>query len=52
MFAGSFSLDAAEAVCAGGSIEPTEILDLIGRLSAKSLLQVEDRVRGTMIAGH
>ncbi|HEY1296392.1 MAG TPA: LuxR C-terminal-related transcriptional regulator [Chloroflexota bacterium] len=41
VFAGSFSLEAAEAVCAGGGIEPTEILDLIGRLSAKSLLQVE-----------
>jgi predicted ATPase/DNA-binding CsgD family transcriptional regulator len=42
VFAGSFSLEAAEAVCAGGDIEPSEILDLIGQLSAKSLLQVED----------
>jgi non-specific serine/threonine protein kinase len=42
VFAGSFSLEAAEAVCAGGGIEPAEILDLIERLSAKSLLQVED----------
>ena len=43
VFAGSFSLEAAEAVCAGVGVEPTEILDLIGRLSAKSLLQVEDQ---------
>jgi non-specific serine/threonine protein kinase len=43
VFAGTFSLEAAEAVCAGGGIEPTEILDLVGRLSAKSLLQVEDQ---------
>jgi non-specific serine/threonine protein kinase len=43
VFAGSFSLEAAEAVCAGGDIEPTKILDLIGRLSAKSLLQVEEQ---------
>jgi non-specific serine/threonine protein kinase len=43
VFAGSFSLEAAEAVCAGGGIEATAILDLIGRLSAKSLLQVEDQ---------
>jgi hypothetical protein len=40
-----FSLDAAEAVCAGGGIAPTDILDLVGRLSAKSLLQVEDKGR-------
>jgi non-specific serine/threonine protein kinase len=43
VFAGSFSLEAAEAVCAGGGIEATGILELIGRLSAKSLLQVEDQ---------
>jgi non-specific serine/threonine protein kinase len=43
VFAGSFSLEAAEAVCVSRRIEPTEILDLIERLSAKSLLQVEDQ---------
>jgi non-specific serine/threonine protein kinase len=43
VFAGSFSLEAAEAVCAGAGIEPADMLDLIGRLSAKSLLQVEDQ---------
>jgi predicted ATPase len=31
VLAGSFSVEVAEAGCAGGGIEPTKILDLIGR---------------------
>ncbi len=41
VFAGSFSLEAAEFVCAGGEIRSDETLTLLGRLVDKSLLQVE-----------
>jgi DNA-binding CsgD family transcriptional regulator/tetratricopeptide (TPR) repeat protein len=41
VFAGGWTLEAAEAVCAGESLAPTSILDLLGRLVAKSLVQVE-----------
>jgi predicted ATPase/DNA-binding CsgD family transcriptional regulator len=40
-FAGGASLEAAEAVCAGGGIRGSEVMDLLGRLAAKSLAQVE-----------
>jgi non-specific serine/threonine protein kinase len=42
VFAGGFSLQAAEAVCAGGEIVPEAVLDLLLRLVDKSLVQVED----------
>jgi predicted ATPase/DNA-binding SARP family transcriptional activator len=42
VFAGSFSLDAAEDVCAGGAIEKRDIVDLLLRLVDKSLVIVED----------
>jgi predicted ATPase/DNA-binding SARP family transcriptional activator len=42
VFAGSFSLDAAAVVCAGGAIEERRILELVGRLVDKSLVTVED----------
>jgi predicted ATPase/DNA-binding NarL/FixJ family response regulator len=38
VFAGSFDLDAAEAVCAGGGIATGEIADLVDGLVAKSIL--------------
>ena len=38
VFAGSFSLDAAEAVCAGGAIARGEILDLLTHLIDRSLV--------------
>jgi predicted ATPase/DNA-binding NarL/FixJ family response regulator len=38
VFAGSFDLDAAEAVCAVGGIAPGEIVNLIDALVAKSIL--------------
>ena len=41
VFAGGWSLAAAETVCAGGSVEDWEVLDLLSRLAAKSLLVVE-----------
>ncbi len=41
VFAGSFSLDAAEAVCAGDGIQGHDVLDLLGHLVDRSLVQVE-----------
>jgi predicted ATPase/DNA-binding CsgD family transcriptional regulator len=38
VFSGSFDLDAAEAVCAGGGIAAGEIADLVDALVAKSIL--------------
>jgi predicted ATPase/class 3 adenylate cyclase len=41
VFAGGWSLDAAEVVCAGGVVDATAILDLLGSLVDKSLVLVE-----------
>jgi DNA-binding SARP family transcriptional activator len=41
VFAGGFTLDAAEQVAAGGGIKQSEMLDLLTRLADKSLLRVE-----------
>jgi len=41
VFAGGWSLEAAESVCAGGEGEDGEVLDLLSRLAAKSLAVVE-----------
>jgi non-specific serine/threonine protein kinase len=41
VFAGGWTLEAAEAVCGGEGIEPAEVLDLLGRLVDKSLVQAE-----------
>ncbi|WP_239158144.1 LuxR C-terminal-related transcriptional regulator [Streptomyces sp. SID13726] len=38
IFAGSFCLDAAEDVCSGEGIAPTEVLDLLDRLTAQSVI--------------
>jgi predicted ATPase/class 3 adenylate cyclase len=43
VFAGGWSVDAAEAVCAGGGIDATSILDLLTSLVDKSLAIVEER---------
>jgi predicted ATPase/DNA-binding SARP family transcriptional activator len=48
VFAGGFSLDAAEAVCAGGEIEGGEVLDLVAALVERSLVgmrEQDDRAR-------
>jgi predicted ATPase/class 3 adenylate cyclase/DNA-binding CsgD family transcriptional regulator len=42
VFAGSFTLEAAEAVCAGNGLEPEQVLDLLGGLVDRSLVQVAD----------
>jgi non-specific serine/threonine protein kinase len=41
VFAGGWSLEAAEAVCSGGSIEKLEVLDLLAQLIDKSLVVTE-----------
>jgi tetratricopeptide (TPR) repeat protein len=47
VFAGSFILEAAEAICAGDPIRREEVLTLVGRLVDKSLLTVEPNSYGT-----
>lgn len=42
VFAGSFSLDAAEAICGGGPVESSDVLDLLGHLVDRSLLMPEE----------
>jgi predicted ATPase len=46
VFAGGFTLPAAEAVCSDGGVPHAAILDLLGGLAAKSLVVVEDRGAG------
>ncbi len=46
VFCGGWSLAAAEAVCAGGCVEEWEILDLVARLAAKSLVVAEPPENG------
>jgi DNA-binding CsgD family transcriptional regulator/tetratricopeptide (TPR) repeat protein len=42
VFAGGFTLEAAEAVCAGGTVDSYAVLDLLTRLVDKSLVQAGD----------
>jgi predicted ATPase/DNA-binding SARP family transcriptional activator len=42
VFAGSFSLDAAARVCAGGAVEPRDVVTLLLGIVDKSLAVVED----------
>jgi predicted ATPase/class 3 adenylate cyclase len=41
VFAGGWTLDAAEAICSGGGIEAADILDLLTQLVDKSLVVVD-----------
>ena len=45
-FSGGFSLEAAEAVCAGEPITERDVIDLLGNLVAKSLVMRTDEVSG------
>jgi predicted ATPase len=45
VFAGSFDIAAAEAVCAGGAVEAQDVFELMTQLVAKSLLTVDDAGR-------
>jgi predicted ATPase/DNA-binding CsgD family transcriptional regulator len=42
VFAGGFSLEAAEGICTGGGIEEDDVLDLLSRLVDKSLVSVAE----------
>jgi predicted ATPase/class 3 adenylate cyclase/DNA-binding CsgD family transcriptional regulator len=42
VFSAGFTLDAAEAVCADDQVDSYAVLDLLGRLVDKSLVQVDD----------
>ena len=46
VFAGSFDLDATEAVIAGGDIAEVEVLDLLVALVTKSLVQADEDAGG------
>jgi predicted ATPase/class 3 adenylate cyclase/Tfp pilus assembly protein PilF len=46
VFSGGWSLEGAEAVCSGGSVDEWEVLDLLSRLVAKSLVVVEPPSEG------
>jgi predicted ATPase/DNA-binding CsgD family transcriptional regulator len=46
VFRGGFTLEAAEAVCAGDGIEPSQVVDLLDSLTAKSLIHRDDSAAG------
>jgi predicted ATPase/DNA-binding SARP family transcriptional activator len=50
IFAGSFTLEAAEAICAGKEIRSDQVLAFLGRLVDKSLLNVEPAPQDTDLA--
>ena len=41
VFAGGFELDASEAICTADSVDPFDVLDLLGSLVSKSLVAAE-----------
>ncbi len=43
VFAGGFTLEAAEDVCSAGDIRPEKVLDLLSNLVDKSLVVIQDR---------
>ncbi|MFW6176047.1 MAG: AfsR/SARP family transcriptional regulator, partial [Acidobacteriota bacterium] len=43
VFGGSASLEACEAICAGGVVRPKDVLDLLTRLVHQSLVVVDER---------
>jgi predicted ATPase/class 3 adenylate cyclase len=47
VFAGGWTLEAAEAVCVGEGIEAWEVLDLLTRLADKSLAAADEQPGGT-----
>ncbi len=48
VFAGGWTLEAAEVVGADGSIEGSDVLDLLGRLVDKSLVEAEAEAQGAV----
>ena len=51
VFAGAFSLEAAEAVASGDPVQADDVLDLLGRLVDKSLLVAEPTARSRPATG-
>jgi len=47
VFAGGFTLDAAEAVTSGEGLAPADVLPLLGSLVAKSMVVTDDTATGT-----
>ena len=47
VFAGGWTLEAAEAICAGGDVEDDQVLDLLARLVDRSLALVQEIPRGS-----
>jgi non-specific serine/threonine protein kinase len=47
VFAGGLTLEAAEAVCNGGAIDESDVLDLLAHLADKSLVIPEEGAGGT-----
>jgi predicted ATPase/DNA-binding SARP family transcriptional activator len=43
VFAGGFTLEAAEQICAGGAIGPRDVLDLVAALVERSLVVMRER---------
>ncbi|HEV2125861.1 MAG TPA: hypothetical protein VGW38_24150, partial [Chloroflexota bacterium] len=48
VFAGGFTLEAAQAVCAATDINADEVLDVLTRLVDKSLVMVDGQIDGTV----
>jgi predicted ATPase len=46
VFRGGFTLEAADAVCAGDGVEPSRVVDLVDSLTAKSLIRRDDSLAG------
>lgn len=42
VFAGGFTLDAAEQICAGGAIPESQVLDLLAALASRSLVTMQE----------
>ena len=49
VFAGGWTLEAAEAVCSGGGIEQEDVLDLLGGLVDKSLVVARASMTGSAV---
>jgi len=47
VFSGGWTLDAARAVCAGQSLDPDQVVDLLGTLVRRSLVDAEHREEHT-----
>ncbi len=47
VFAGGFSLEAAEAICSADPLMPEDVLDLVTSLAEKSLVNMEESEAGT-----